>query len=196
MALLGLGGRGLRERLIRQYTILPPGSIGQTLFDEIIPVVLVDDLTQGLILDANYRAPAIASAVRGAVALENSFCSISAPATGSLVLVERVEFRLGTAGPATLRVGPTDTPTAQPTFWRDRRLSGSPSAVMATGTRVGVTGSRFLFVRGTATGFTSMDLQIILTPSNNSLESTLAVWNGLVNDQLDVNWYWREIVLP
>jgi len=194
MALLGLGGKGLRERLIRQYNILPPGSTGQTLFDEIIPVVLVDDLTSGLILDESYRAPAISAPTQAAVALENGFCSITAP-SGSMLLVERVEFRFGTAGPGAVNIGPTDTPTPAVAFWRDRRIRGSPQANVAIGSRVGLTGTTIANIRVT-TVFTSLDLGIILSPSTDSLESTLAIWNTTVNDAVNVNWYWREILIP
>jgi len=197
MALLGLGGRALRERLIRQYSILPPGSIGQTLFDEIIPVVIVDDLTKGLTLDPFYRAPAISPHVQVAVALEESFAALVAPVGGSLVLVEKVEVRFGTAGAGSIRVGAVGaSPVAQARLWRDRRIASSPTCGSFRGTNLGVLGSAMADLRVAATSFTTFQLDVIINPSTAVLESTIAVWNHLVNDQLEVNWFWREIILP
>lgn len=194
MALLGLGGKGLRERLIRQYGILPPGSVGQTLFDEIIPTVLVDDLTKGLILDANYRAPAIAAPAKAAVALENGYCGLTA-ASGVMILVEKVEVRFGTAGAGALNIGPSDVNTPVTAFWRDRRINGSPAANPHTGSRVGLTGTTIQNIRVQATSFTTFELGIILNPESSTLASTISIWNALVNDACTVNFFWREILV-
>ena len=196
MALLGLGGRALRERLIQQYSILPPGSVGQTIFDEIIPVVMVDDLTKGLVLDSQYRAPAIAATVQIGVAIENSFCALVAPVGGSLVLVEWVEIRIETAGIATVRVGEIGTPVQLDRLWRDRRIAAAPTCQAVRGTNVGVIGEDIASLRPAATEFTRVDLDLILSPSADPLESTISIWNHTVNQQMDVNWYWREIILP
>jgi len=196
MALLGLGGRGLRERLIAQYGILPPGSIGQTLFDEIIPVVVVDDLTQGLILDQFYRAPAAGRTAQAAVALEFSFSSIQA-AAASMILVERVEYLMGSGGEVRLRTGTTGDPIGAPTkMWRDRRVQGSPTAVVSQGTETGALGDVAVSSQGVATEFRSIDLQMVLSPSNDVDVSTVSLWNTTVNELLFVNWFWREILIP
>jgi len=194
MALLGLGGKGLRERLIRQYGILPPGSIGQTLFDEIIPTVLVDDLTKGLILDENYRAPGMATVVKSAVALENGYCGLTARA-GVMILVEKIEVRFGTAGGGALNIGPSDVNTGSPAFWRDRRLNGSPSALPHHGSRVGLTGTSVMNIRAQSSSFTTFELDMILTPTSETLESTISVWAATVNITVDVNFFWREILV-
>ena len=196
MALLGLGGRALRERLIRQYGILPPGSIGQTLFDEIIPVVMVDDLTRGLVIDQSYRAPAVAGIVQGAVSGENSFCGLTAPAGGSLVLVEKMSYRTGSAALCSLRVGATGTQSVNSSHWRDRRLPAGPTCVAVRGTRVGLVGSGMLDMRGIATEHLDVELNIILNPSDTVLQSTIAVWCHSTNIELDVNFFWREVILP
>ena len=150
--------------------------------------------SSGLVLDAAYRAPAMTGTIRTPTALENGFVSIAAPVSGTLILVEKVEFRTGNAAAVTLRVGEVPSGTGSSVFWRDRRLTGKPSGSVRSGTRVGEQGSRVQLLRGVAASFTSIDLQIVLTPSNDQLESTLTVWNGLVNDQLEVNWFWRELL--
>ena len=196
MALLGLGGRALRERLIQQYGILPPGSIGQTLFDEIIPVVLVDDLTRGLVIDASYRSPAITQLTQAAVSSENGFCGLTAPVGGSLILVEKLSFRTASAGLVSLRVGATGTQVAQPSHWRDRRLPAAPTCIPIRGTRVGLLGSGMMGMIGVSTEHQFVDLQIILNPSAIDLQSTIAVWAHSTNVELSVNFWWREIILP
>jgi len=196
MALLGLGGKGLRERLMRQCGILPPGSIGQTMFDEILPVVLVDDLTRGLILDQFYRPPAAGRTQQAAVAAQNSFSSLQAR-NGVLTLIERVEWRTGAAAGVTIRVGNTGTPIGTPTkWWRDRRIQGDPTTLVTQGTRAGTTGSLVMNLRGISTAYTSQDLDVILSPEAPTLESTLSIWNQTQNEIFDVNWFFREVLVP
>jgi len=196
MALLGLGGKGLRERLIRQYGILPPGSIGQTLFDEIIPVVVVDDLTTGLILDQFYRPPAAGRTQQAAVAAENSFSSIAARA-GVLTLVEKVVWRTGGSSGVTIRVGNTGTPIGTPVkWWRDRRITGDPVSAVTVGTRASTTGSLVMNLRGISTADTSIELGVILSPEEATLKSTMTLWNQTQNEILDVTWFFREMLVP
>jgi hypothetical protein len=93
-------------------------------------------------------------------------------------------------------MGANGTQVAQLEEWRDRRISGFPTASAFRGTNLGVQGTGIINLRGITTQFQSVDLNIILFPTANVLESKISVWNHLVNDQLDVNWFWREIILP
>lgn len=193
MALLGLGGRGLRERLIQQYGILPPGSVGQTLFDEVIPTVLVDDLTQGLVLDSLYRPPAAGHTTQAGVVAELAFSSIQARA-GALVLVERIEFQTEGAAPVIIRVGATGSPIGSPIkAWRDRRMEGEPTALVTQGTRSGSLGTQFAERTSIATEFRSMDLNVILRPGSVG-ESTISIWCNITDTDLQVNWFWKEML--
>lgn len=195
MALLGLGGKGLRERLRRQYGILPPGSLGQTLFDEIIPVVLVDDLTRGLVVDEHYRPPATGRTNQTGVAAKFAFSQLQARA-GALLLVERVEWRTEAAAGLRLKVGAVTTSAGGDVkVWRDRRLSGDPTAGITQGAETSQSGSTVLEMQGISTDFRSIELGIILEPSEIVLKSTLTLWHSTVEQDLDVNWFWREIVL-
>lgn len=155
---------------------------------ELVPVVLVDDLSE----DAPGFLWAIAADTVTGVAALNSQTALTNP-SGSGVLIENIAFRFGnevisvwnlfTAGPALT--------SAAVEVWQDTRRSGSPAAVVTLGTDVGaVTGP-------IARGRNNTDEPVLIDLPNYIMEpgERLHFLAGVDND-LNFYWTWSERILP
>ncbi len=76
--------------------------------------------------------------------------------------------------------------------FRDRRWTGSPVGVIRRLSQVGSPGApnAFWYVNPAVHNFDIL-LDIVLGPGQG-----VHINNGTVNDQLDVNWWWQESLVP
>lgn len=174
-------GRKLQER----YNLVG-ASPAPFLSPELVPVVIIDDLTEeqpGLRFAscASFQSPDVGAQSQTALVNRN----------GANVLLENIKFQFGSgsgaggwlmagAGPA-LSVGLTEV-------WLDRRLPGTPSAVCTKGVEVGVVSPDL--ARGTtlSNAMVVVDLEGIVLGNDQKLHFLLAGFNR----QMEFYWRWTE----
>lgn len=206
MSMLGKGGKGLKDRLRRQYSLINSDA-GTQLEDVVVPIVLVDDLTRGLTVDDLYRRPAIAYSSQAGVVGEQSYSYIRAPsAQGAAIFVDYCVVSRTAAGKFYLAGGYSgffagSTKDTTTKFWKDRRLPGIPSAEIAHGSNVGVLTGGIWGRFGNANSHTHILVPIGATimppqPGQGSELSSVLIFNVDANQALQVSWVWEEINLP
>lgn len=189
----------LAVRLARALEIKGHGVTALDLQPNVVPVVLLDDLTQ----NQQFLEPKAPGAGCGttiaAVAAEFSGIALKNPPDSKLVIVvDRILVGLAVA--AVVRVGrfngdPATTYTAQPTFaaWLDSRQAGRPAGMVFTGsdtldmlqdwwheTRIGAA--------NTVEIFAAQGNPIVLGPGQS-----MGVVHNTLNSGFNVDIRWKEI---
>ena len=173
-------GRKLQER----YNLVG-SSPAPFLSPELVPVVLIDDLTEeepGLRFASEAQFQSAVVGAQSQTSLVNR--------NGANVIIENIKFQFSTntignwliagAGPA-LSVGLTPE-------WLDRRNAGNPSALVSKGTEVGVVTPDF--ARGGALASTMIVLDLEgLVLGNGQKAHFLLVGN---NRSMEFYWRWTE----
>jgi len=178
----------LSRKLRRRFDVkgAPPAP---ALAEEIFPVVLVADLTAVDQEDQGYERPCITYSTVGALAGNRSQSQLKNPwGSNTIITVELVIVGAGAAGQHYLRQYDTDlTGGTVSTFFRDRRLDGSPVG-QGRYQQTGPLGSIFVGVRlPSANDSAIIPVDFVLKPGQGIL------WcGGADNVATDVTFYWTE----
>lgn len=125
-------GRALQRSL--RLTSLPDSLLAP----EIVPVILVSDLSEGTPFGDVERSAA-GFATIGAVAAENGHISLRRPGAGIEVIIKKLTFDIGSPAARIVfgTIGaaiPGGTTASPETAWQDFNIAGKPSAVLEQGT--------------------------------------------------------------
>lgn len=171
-------------KLARRYGIKAQ-VIAPSLEPVIIPVVLIDDLTD----EGPELRWATASGNVAAAVGEQGQSGIQLP-IGSKVLIENVTLVVSGAtgnGIGVFEAGPVLTGAGATSLWEDQRRAGAPELVVSDGTDIGAV------ARGIFRGFISFNPTTInLEHQILSASFRIHVIYEIVNDGFRYTWRWSE----
>lgn len=153
---------------------------------ELVPVVILDDLTDAL----PGKAFAQAGDVQGGAVGVTTKCRLSNLAGSGIELTDiQLRFGLSLDSRWQLMQGPTlSNPVTE--IWQDRRRSGNPQAVVTMGLDVGAVANEFL--EGQVLAFTEVIIQlpnVVLAAGDRIDFGTI-----ITNVDLSFGWEWAERV--
>ena len=183
----------ITAKLVKRFG-LKAGSIAPTLSPELVPVVLVADLTSPVEESSAYMRVAMGTAVIPGVAAKFGQSQLFNPKkSGVVAMVEVVDVSIETAGPAQITTHDTAVGSAVSTVaFRDRRIPGLPATQVRSQTDAGVPGSTIWTGELPAAEVIRIPIAMILGPGNG-----LVFANSRLDDDLRVSWSWFErAVLP
>jgi len=173
-------GRKLQEK----YNL-----IGSTpapfLSPELVPVVLIDDLTE------QRPGPLFATAAAevAGVAARNAQTRLSNPA-GSGMIIADISLSYASTGTGRVEIytgGPALTSTATPLF-EDRRVAGSPAAVVTFGTDLGAVAGNQFFSRLLGNTPITVPLPNVVLAAGDLLH----LIHVLAAAGMNFTWFWTE----
>ena len=183
----------LPERIRRAFGLREPG-VGATISPEIVPVVLVDDLT-GPSIDEGYPRTALARMVNPAAAgLYSTAIIVNPPESRVDVLISSFWIEVIAGGVSySMRSGlvstlPAPIAAGSEIHFLDRRVSGLPGARIEYHQTAGYLTADFIIVLNTPSiGLLNIPLGLTLPPGR---------WFGasrtVVNQTITAWWWWTE----
>jgi len=183
----------LVEKARRAFGIIQSG-FGSTVSDELVPVVLVDDVTGPDTVSQGYPRYAFGNPQKAAVALENGMCILRNPTgSGVRIFVDTVAITLAAAGLCSVRralPGVVTFAASARKQWADWRVpvASQPAAQMGTDSAIGLLGTAFMSFRLPDTGTFTVPLGITIEPGNDDL----VIGDAVVNQAIEAVFWFRE----
>lgn len=177
------------RKLQRRYQLLGPPPT-PFLSPELVPVVIVDDLTDLDVLEATFERPCEGMATINAPAVgSDAINALVNPAdSGIVATVEWVLIEVAVAMHIEVEIRTTVTANVFGTRgFRDTRVAGTPACAFFQGSEVQTTPTRYFFIHEP----TQRDRQIFL-PWVVAPGSALVLHAGSDNQELRSAWFWTE----
>jgi len=187
----------LVEKLRRTFNILGGGGV-QTLSDELVPVVLVDDVTGPDVLSTDYPRNCIGGNQVSAVATKYSLAAFNNPlGSGVDAYLDFAVVSVPSATVVQLRLADHSAWTAGTKYWTDLRVAGSPSCNPTGFAELVIPGDLVAIYRVIANTPTIIPLGMVLQPHGNNSPTywkakDVVILSQTVNQDIAVTWYWTE----
>jgi len=181
---------GLSEKLRRAFSIIS-GSVGSTISDELVGVILVDDVAGPDTIGEGYPARAIGGVSSANLSTFFSKVGFRNPAdSGVDMFVEAAIVSIATTSTVTLRTGPLPAGAVDASRgWRDFRRRGAPACDIWSQNLTVSSGAPVSVYRMLQDTPYLVPLEMTLPPGNATV-----VWfqHGATNQEIRANFYWVE----
>jgi len=178
---------------IRELFGVVQGSVGNQLVDEIIPVVIVEDVSgpDNVSTQHPLRALGSSSSAAGGAAFFSKVGLQNPPGSGVDLFVSRISLISSAIQDATIRLSAiAASPSAGIKAWLDRRVDGNPVAVVWDENATATLGTQIFQTRSVARVPAIVELGLTLAPGDSihAQQSTLNTALG------NVHFFWTERV--
>lgn len=187
----------LVEKLRRSFNILGGGGV-QTLSDELVPVVLVDDVTGSNVLSTDYPRDCFGGVQQAATAAQLAINAFNNPlGSGVDCHVDFAVLQVAVSGNVQLRLADHAAWTQQTSFWTDLRVPATPAGRVYRGINPIALGDLVTRFRVSAQQPTVIPLGVILPPHGGATptywkDKDLIFQHETLNQSLECTWYWTE----
>lgn len=176
----------LARRLQRKFDTDGPGPT-HTLAPEIVPVVLVEDLTPALPEDTGFIRQCVGTVYQAGVAAEYAHAQLFNPdGSGSILHAEMAVVSIGAADTVNVAFYDTRLGNDGSVYFRDRRLAGSPVGAVTNDSGGAELGTNIAPIESPGDEAITIPLDIILAPGQG------LVLNVGVNNALNASFWWTE----
>jgi len=178
-----------QNRLVRALNIKERVA-APTLHDQVVPVIMVDDLTAETGFDVGTTLPCWGQGTAGPVAGQYSLVALSNPPTsGKLIQIKKL--RIGATAGSNIRVGVQSEPpwgALTSIAFRDHRITGQPSGQILSQQQAAPSYiTNIVQLYSAVTLYEILDLDVLLDPG-----FALILEEDAVNRVLTMNVWWLE----
>ena len=154
---------------IRELFGVTQGGVGGQIVDEIIPVVIVEDVSGPDTISTQHPLRAMGESSSQADASFFSKVGLQNPVGSETdIFLERIDVMNGLAGPVTIRAGViAASPNAGIKRWKDNRVDGNPIGIVWDENATASLGTLVQRVRVIANTFLPVQLGLTLEPGDS-----------------------------
>lgn len=178
------------RKVVRRYQLSGEGGI-TSVSSEMIPVVLIDDLTQASPIDTDFdRAGMAGTVITGVAAQVGQIQLLNPDSSGVQLSADFAVVSRTTAGLVSVREHDIALATNIPAFFSDRRIVGSPAATLNRESNAATFGTGVASFELGAADATVIPLGVVLAEGQG-----VSIACGSTNVTLTVAYYWSERML-